>query len=59
MTKKTAEHFVDQMRRDRAFRSAVRLAPDEIELNGILRNHGFEFKMDELEKLIRQYMEKK
>ena len=57
MTKNTAEHFVDQMRRDHAFRSVVRLAPDETELNGILRNHGFEFTMDELAKAMASCMD--
>ena len=54
VTEKAAERFVDQMRRDHAFRSVVRLAQDQTELNGILRNHGFEFTMDELAKAIVQ-----
>ncbi|NVM56565.1 MAG: Nif11 family protein [Desulfobacterales bacterium] len=58
MTKRMAERFVGQMRRDHAFRSAVRLAPDEIELKGILRNHGFEFTMDELARAMASCMDR-
>ena len=57
VTEKAAERLVDQMRRDHAFRTAARLAPDQIELNGIPRNHGFEFTMDELAKAMASCMD--
>jgi len=57
VTKEAADRFVGQMRRDHAFRTAVRLATDEIELNGILKNHGFEFTMNELAKAMASCMD--
>ena len=57
MTEKAAERFVDQMRRDHAFRTAVRLAPDQIDLDDMLRNQGFEFTMDELAKAMASCMD--
>jgi predicted ribosomally synthesized peptide with nif11-like leader len=48
MEKKTANCFVDKMRRDAGFRSAVRQTQSECELNSILKGHGYEFKFNEL-----------
>ena len=57
MHKKTAEQFVDLMRKCRDFRTHVRSAKCENELATVLKNHGFGFKMNELARAMASCMD--